>query len=140
MCTQSLQNTDSNSYLCQVLIQELLNWSNHTPTFTVTATATFPPILKYKGSVLFSMSREKFCMDQHDSSNQADGNLCRSVSVAHGKLSGVTGNECRMDDENGSSKHLILELLFFLKDNTDKDKVLMSPPQLHKESKYTGYM
>lgn len=80
---------------------------------TVTATVTFPHILKYKGSVLFRVSREKFCMDQHDSNNQADGNLCRSFSVAHGKLSGVTGNERRMDDENGCSKHLISKLYYF---------------------------
>lgn len=60
--------------------------------------------------------QRKICMDQHDSSNQADGNLCRSFSVAHGKLSGVTGNECGMNDENGPSKHLIPELYsFFLK-------------------------
>lgn len=64
MCVHKAYRTDSNSHLSQVLIQELLNWSNHTHAFTVTttvtATVTFPHILKYKGSVLFRVSREKF--------------------------------------------------------------------------------
>lgn len=113
----------------------------------VTATVTFPHILKYKGSVLFRVSREKFCMDQHASSNQADGSLCRSFSFAHGKLSGVTGNECRIDDENGSSKHLIPELYyFFLKtiQTTTRYYYIDGTLLLQEEGKYnttiyTGY-